>query len=132
MNILVENSALNRLGYVSYDLTDLEHNATNQINPFHNKSHPSISHNSVMSELTVLARDPLHKIPRKSNTHHFKMYIQAIRACDVKDIDFVIFFASLSTEEIAKKNAVPLKQGKMKQTLAIKLLKEELFVIFFF
>jgi hypothetical protein len=32
--------------------------------------------------------------------------------------------AYLSTEEIAKKNAVPLKQGKRKQTLAIKLLKD--------
>jgi hypothetical protein len=46
--------------FSSYDLTDLEHNATNQINPFQNKSHPSISHNSVMSEFTVLANDPLH------------------------------------------------------------------------
>ena len=73
------------------------------------------------------------------------MYIQAIRAWDVKDIDFAIlgewdwgyvkafqfnavnntrFSVSLSIKEITKKNAVPLKQGKMKQTLAIKLLED--------
>jgi hypothetical protein len=71
------------------------------------------------------------------------MYIQATRAWDEKDIDFAIFgewdggnvkafqfklslfhnavndtrfSASLSTEEFANKNAVPLKTSKMKQT----------------
>ena len=49
--------------FSSYDLTDLEHNPTNQINPFQNKPHPSISHNtynSVISELTVLTEDPMY------------------------------------------------------------------------